>query len=80
MIFEELLKLEEIGRPIRVGACGAGWMGSGFAAQMAQVPGMELAILADPDVEAARQAFLATGLTGDDIVETDASGRAEDAI
>jgi predicted homoserine dehydrogenase-like protein len=41
---------------------------------------MELAILADPDVEAARQAFLATGLTGDDIVETDASGRAEDAI
>lgn len=80
MIFEELQKLEEGGKPIRVGASGAGWMGSGFAAQMAQVPGMELAVLADTDGGAARQAFLATGLTVEDIVETDAVGRAEDAI
>ncbi len=80
MLFEELQKLEERGKPIQVGASGAGWMGSGFAAQMAQVPGMELAVLADADVGAARQAFLATGLTADNIVETDAVSQAEDAI
>ncbi len=80
MLFEELQKLEERGKPIRVGASGAGWMGSGFAAQMAQVPGMELAVLADADVGAARQAFLATGLTADNIVETDVVSQAEDAI
>ena len=32
------------GRPIRVGATGADWMGSGFVAQMAHVPGMVVAI------------------------------------
>ena len=64
MIFEELQKLEERGKPIQVGASSAGWMGSGFAAQMAQVPGMELVVLADADVGAARQAFLATTALG----------------
>ena len=42
MIHQELRKLEADGRPIRVGASGAGWMGSGFVAAMKHVPGMEL--------------------------------------
>ncbi len=80
MIFEELLRLESQGRPIRVGASGAGWMGSGFAAQMARVPGMDLVILADVDVGAAREAYLAAGLERADVVEASTPGVAEDAI
>ncbi len=80
MIYEELLKRESHVTPIRVGSSGAGWMGSGFAAQMSQVPGMDLVLIADVDVGAARQAFLATGLSKDDLVETASATTAEDAI
>ena len=80
MIFEELRRLEDQNQPIRVGARGAGWMGSGFAAQMAQVPGMELVVLVDADLEKAQQAFLATGVSKDDIVETSDVNVAEDAV
>lgn len=68
------------GRPIRVGATGADWMGSGFVAQMAHVPGMKVVVLADEDVAAARDAFLKTGVPDDHIVEADAPGPAADAL
>ena len=42
MLREDLRRLEEEGRPIRLGVSGAGWMGSGFLAQVAHVPGMEV--------------------------------------
>ena len=80
MLFQDLRQLEASGRPIRVGANGAGWMGSGFAAQMAQTPGMELAVLTSVDVGAARAALLATGLAEDDLVEAYSPGAAEDAL
>ena len=68
------------GRPIRVGATGADWMGSGFVAQMAHVPGMVVAVLAHDDIAAARDAFLRTGVAAGDIVEASAAGPATDAI
>ena len=80
MLYQELRRLEAGGRPIRVGAHGAGWMGSGFAAQMAQMKGMELSVLAADDVAAARAAFLATGLEQDDIIEASTASQAEHAI
>ena len=80
MIHEELYMLEEERKPIRVGVSGAGWIGSGFVAQVGHVKGMQVQVLADPDVAAARQAFLATGLTDDDLVETENPGLAEDAL
>lgn len=55
-------------------------MGSGFVAQMAQTPGMELTALAAADVGAARAAFLANGLSEDDIFEASSPGQAEDAV
>ena len=42
MLQEELLRLEAEGKSIRVGVSGAGWMGGGFLAQVAHVPGMEV--------------------------------------
>ncbi|MFW5941340.1 MAG: NAD(P)H-dependent oxidoreductase [Chloroflexota bacterium] len=80
MIRDLLLQRQESGRPIRIGATGAGWMGSGFVAQVAHVPGMEVSVLADPDVEAARRAFIAAGIDEADIVATEAPGRAQTAL
>jgi len=80
VLYDELKQLESEGKSIKVGASGAGWMGSGFVAQMALVPGMELVALVDPDIEAARNAFLATGIPAGDIVEAISLGKAEDAM
>jgi len=80
MLRDELLKREAEGRPIQVGVSGAGWMGSGFLAQVAHVPGMEVTVLADASTRAARDAFIATGIEIDDIVEASAPGPAMDAL
>ena len=80
MIREELLRRQASGQPIRVGASGADWMGSGFITQMKYVPGMEVIILADRNVQAAREAFLNTGIPAKSIVEAGAVGPAMDAL
>lgn len=80
MIRQALQKRQEAGNPIRVGASGAGWMGSGFVAQMRLVPGMEVVVLADSDTAAAHQAFLDSGIKKDDIIEASAVGPAADAL
>jgi predicted homoserine dehydrogenase-like protein len=80
MIHEDLARLDSEGKPIRVGVSGAGWIGSGFVAQVAHVKGMQVNVLADPDIAAAKQAFQAIGLAADDLFETDDPGKAEDAL
>ena len=80
MLREELQRLEEEGKPIRLGVSGAGWMGSGFLAQVAHVPGMEVSVLADADTGAAREALVASGVDGARIVEASAPGAAMDAL
>jgi len=80
MLQQELLRLESEGRPIRVAASGAGWMGSGFLAQVAHVPGMEVTVLADVDTRAAWEAFTSTGVKKANIVEANAPGPAMDAL
>ena len=77
---EELLKLQADGNPIRVGVSGAGWMGSGFVAQVAHVPGMDVLVLADEDTQAARKALIASGINNEDIVEADHPGKAMDTL
>ncbi len=80
MIRQELLRHQAEGQPIRVGATIAGWMGSGFVAQMAHVPGMAVNVLAEADPKAAWEAFIATGVEQDNIVEASAPGPAMDAL
>lgn len=77
---QELLRRQAENQPIRVGASGAGWMGSGFVAAMKHVPGMEVVLLADANPKAAWNAFLSTGLSGEDIIEADTVSRAMDAL
>jgi predicted homoserine dehydrogenase-like protein len=80
MIHEDLARLEAERKPIRVGVSGAGWIGSGFVAQVAHVKGMQVNLLADPDIAAARKAFQAIGITTDYLVETDDPNQAEHAL
>jgi predicted homoserine dehydrogenase-like protein len=80
MLLQELRRLEVEGKPIRLGVSGAGWMGGGFLAQMAHVPGMEVVVLADADTRAAWQAFVASGVEREAIVEAGLAGPAMDAL
>jgi predicted homoserine dehydrogenase-like protein len=80
MLRQALLQREAEGRPIRVGVSGAGWMGSGFVAQVALMRGMRVTVLADANPRLAREAFTATGVKPDDIVEASAVGAAMDAL
>jgi predicted homoserine dehydrogenase-like protein len=80
MLHQELIKRQTEGNPIRVGISGAGWMGSGFLAQMALVPGMDVLVVADEDTQAARQAFIASGVDDEDIIEAAHPGTAMDAL
>lgn len=80
MIRQELLKLEAEGKPIRIGVSGAGWIGSGFVAQVAHMPGLRVDLVADADLAAARQAFQYTGIQTDHIVEAETADRAMDAL
>jgi len=80
MLRDDLLKLETQSASIRVGVSGAGWIGSGFVAQVAYVPGMEVAVLADSDTAAAWHAFVAAGVPREAMVETDQLGAASDAL
>jgi len=79
-IRKELLLRQAQGNPIRVGSSGAGWMGSGFLAQMKYVPGMQVSLIADPDTAAAYDALLNTGIPLEAIVETNMVGQAMDAL
>jgi len=79
-IRDELVKRAADGSPIRIGVSGAGWIGSGFVAQVAHMPGMAVTVLADVDVGAAYEAFIATGIHPADIVEASAPGPAMDAL
>jgi predicted homoserine dehydrogenase-like protein len=80
VIAAELLQRQAEGRPIRVGVSGAGWLGSGFVRQVRYVPGMVVNVLADPDLPAARQAFLEAGIPADEIVEAWQPGPAMDLL
>ena len=80
MVYDDLLRLESEGKPLRIGVSGAGWMGSGFVAQVSHVPGMKVVVLADRDTARATEVLLKYGVQKDDIVETTKSGEADDAI
>ena len=70
MMRDDLARLEAQGKPIRLGVSGAGWLGSGYVKAISYVKGMRVDLIADPDTDLARQAFLGTGIPSDQIIET----------
>ena len=74
-----LERLEEEGKPLRVGMVGAGFMARGIALQLCQAtPGMELVAIANRHVEGAVRAYEEAGVENPRVVET--SSELEKAI
>ncbi len=69
-------RLDETGRPLRVGLIGAGQMGRGFAAQLLKMPGVALSAVFDVERERAEEAFRQAGVTPSAARDTDAAARA----
>ncbi len=79
-INDDLRKLESEGRRIRLGVSGATWMGSGLVTQIGHMQGIEVAVIADANVEAARRVFLDAGYADSAIETTDNVPRAQTAL
>ena len=60
----------EAGRPVRVGLIGAGKFGSMFLTQAPTTAGLEVAVIADLDVDRARQACRDVGWSDDLVAQT----------
>jgi predicted homoserine dehydrogenase-like protein len=66
-------RLDETGRPLRVGLVGAGQMGRGFAAQLLRMPGITLSAVLDVQQERAVEALTQAGITPTDAADTAAA-------
>lgn len=80
MISEDLEKLEAQQTPIRIAVSGAGWLGSGYVKAFSHTKGMRVDLIADPEIQLAKNAFLNTGILPDQIVEADTPSAAMDAL
>ncbi len=70
MFTQLLARREAENRPIRVGIIGAGKFGAGLVAQIAQMRGMTTAVIADINVDRARNAYTVAGRLQHDEVQT----------
>jgi len=80
MLYQQLQKREADGNPIKVGASAIEWMGSGLLAAFAHVPGMEVSVVANQDVDEGIDALAAAGTPRDEILATDHKAEIEDAV
>lgn len=55
-VYDQLLKREAEGNPIKVGVIGAGQMGRGMVAQISTIPGMIVTAISDLNIDAANKA------------------------
>lgn len=79
-LISKLKKRSAEGNPIKVGIVGCGQMGSGLAHAMQSVEGMTVAAISDIVVERGIRTFEELGRKREDVVVTEDSGMAEDAM
>ena len=79
-IYEELQKLEAQGKPIRPAIIGAGQMGRGMVSQIVLMKGMTPSLVADIQLDNARNALLKAGIPEDEIKVAKTGGEASDFI
>jgi predicted homoserine dehydrogenase-like protein len=77
---ERLRALEAAGKPIRVAMTGAGWMGGGFLNATALMPGLEVAVVVNDDVNVALATCLAGGHFRRGLRVAESVGEAADAL
>lgn len=76
----ELLKLEEQGKPIRIGIIGAGQMGRGMVSQTVLMKGMIPSVVVDIAQDNAKNALLNAGIAAEDIKVAKTGAEAADFI
>ena len=67
-------------RPIRVGIIGTGKFGAGLVAQISQMRGMEVSVIADINLAHARHAYTSSRVPADEIRAVETVDEMEDAI
>lgn len=77
---DELLRLEEQGKPIRMAVIGAGQMGRGMVSQVVLMKGMIPSIVADIQLDNARNALLHAGIPEEEIKIATTGAQASDYI
>ena len=80
MLSQLLAQRERDGHPIRVGIVGAGKFGTGVVAQVSRMKGMTVAAIADINLDGAKQAFEAGGISSDSTYVVESENGLEDAI
>lgn len=73
-------EVKNASRPVRAGVIGCGAYATGIVTQFPRVPSLEVSVVADTDLEAARRAYRLAGLSDDDIVVCDDSAAIARAI
>lgn len=79
-IYEHLQQRQADDNPIRVGLVGCGQMGSGLVHVMNQIVGMEIAAIADIDVDHPVSTLKSLGASEFDVCVTNKPGEAKDAL
>ncbi len=79
-ISQELLKLEEQNKPIRIGIIGAGQMGRGMVSQTILMKGMIPSVVVDIAQDNAKNALLNAGIAAEDIKVAKTGAEATDFI
>jgi predicted homoserine dehydrogenase-like protein len=78
-LHEELAAGAATGRPLRIGLIGAGQMGTDVVAQCHMMQGIDVAAVADIDLERARKCYK-IGQVEDEVVEAGTAAEADDAV
>lgn len=76
---EELAARQTAGKPVRIGMIGAGQMGVDVVAQVKMMKGIDVVVIADIDIERAREAYRVGMLEGD-VVEARSVAEADRAV
>jgi len=80
MFHQALLKRADEGNPIRVGLIGAGKFGAGLVAQVSQMVGMRVCVIADINLAHARHAFVSSSIPEGEIRTVDSVRALDEAI
>jgi len=80
LLYQKLKSLQENRQPIKIGLVGCGQMGSGMVSLVSQMPGLEVAAVAELDVKKAKIAYEDAGIPQENIALVEDRGKAEDLL
>jgi len=80
LLYQKLKSLQEKRQPIKMGLVGCGQMGSGMLSLVSQMPGLEVAAVAELNLEKVKETYESVGIPEENIVVVDNSEKAENLL